>query len=211
MPLPALSAAIDELIAEGPDTLADGESMIGLRRELARFEAVIATATARFDTSREWEADGAQTAAAWLAWQCHLPKAVTRRQVSLGRKLRHLPACEQAWLDGDITAHHVGVIGAVRRPTTEQALARDEKLLVDNAKHLRFDAFNRVVDYWAQRADPDGAEDHDRYCDVDTCDRPADDCQVDHLTPYSQGGPTTQANGRLGCAYPNRLWFTRGP
>jgi hypothetical protein len=63
MPLPALSAVIDELIGEGPDTLSDGESMIGLRRELARLEAVVATATARFDTNRTWEADGAQTAA----------------------------------------------------------------------------------------------------------------------------------------------------
>ena len=377
MPLPALSAVLDELIAVGPDTLADGESMIELRRLQARLEALVATATARFDTSRTWEADGAQTAAAWLAWQCHLPKTVARRQVGLGRKLRHLPACEQAWLDGQITGFHVGVIGAVRRPATEAALARDEKLLVDNATHLRFDAFNRVVDYWAQRADPDGAEDddhdrrhqrevhlsesfggmwlgkltldpisgtivagelgrlekllfdadwadakarlgreptifdlartpaqrradalvematrsaamppdarrpaplfsvfvgyetlhgpicelaagtvlapgallpwldqayieravfspgdrvevserarlftgatrravqlRDRFCDDKTCDIPADDCQVDHITPYSQGGPTTQANGRVGCAYHNRLWFTRGP
>ena len=377
MPVSVLSAVIDELVAEGPDGLADGESMIGLRRELARLEAVVATATARFDTNRTWEADGARTAAAWLAWQCHLPKSVARRQVSLGRTLRHLPACEQAWLDGEITAHHVSVIGAVRRPKTEEALARDEKLLVDNAAHLRFDAFTRTVDYWAQRADPDGAEDRDRdrrdqrsvflaesfagmwlgkltldpisgtivagelarlekllfdvdwadakarlgheptifdlartpaqrradalvemaarskatppdarrpaplfsvfvgyetlhgpicelaagtvlapgalipwldqayieravfgpddrvevseqarlftgatrravqlrdrFCDDKTCDIPADECQVDHIIPYSQGGPTTQTNGRVGCAYHNRLWFTRGP
>ena len=164
MPVSALSAVIDNLIGEGPDTLCDGESMVAFRREMARWEALMTSATARFDTSREWEADGARTAAAWLAWQCHLPRTVTRRQVSLGRKLRHLPACAHAWLDGQITAHHVSVIGAVRRPATEDALARDEKLLVDNAEHLRFDAFNRTVNYWAQRADPDGAEDddHDR-------------------------------------------------
>ena len=93
MPVSARSAVIDDLIGEGPDTLCDGESMVAFRREMARLEALMTTATARFDTARTWEADGAQTAAA----------------------------------------------------------------------------------------------------------------------PYSQGGPTTQTNGRVGCAYHNRLWFTRDP
>ena len=162
MPVSTLSAAIDELIGDGPEACADAESMVSLRRELARLEAVIATATARFDADRTWEADGAQTAAAWLAWRCHLPRPTARRQVSLGRRLRHLPACEEAWLDGRITGHHVATIAAVRRPETEEALARDEKLLVDNATHMRFEGFATVVAYWAQRADPDGAEDDDR-------------------------------------------------
>ena len=36
---------------------------------------------------------------------------------------------------------------------------RDEPLLVDTAKHLRFEAFCRAVAYWEQVADPQGADD----------------------------------------------------
>ena len=161
MSVALLAEAIDRLIGGGPDTCADGESMVALRTQMARLEAYMATATARFDADRAWEADGARTAAAWLAWRCHLPRATARHQVSLGRRLRHLPACEQAWLEGRITGHHVSTIAAVRRPETEEALARDEKLLVDNAAHMRFEGFATVVAYWDQRADPNGAEDHD--------------------------------------------------
>ncbi|GAC1310188.1 MAG: hypothetical protein NVSMB16_06780 [Acidimicrobiales bacterium] len=163
MSLEALSEVIDGLVEAGPDTLGDAESMVELRRQFARLDAVIATATARFDTSHDWEADGARSPAAWLAWKTHIPAQVARRQVRLGRTLRHLPACESAWLAGNITADHVATIAAVRRPETKDALARDEAVLVGHASTLRFDLFTKSVDYWAQRADPNGAEDDDRH------------------------------------------------
>src|SRR5580704_11403855 len=163
----SLTEAIDTLVAAGGARFADAESMVRLHRDLARLEAFVTIAAAAFDAAKEWEADGAQGAAPWLATRCSLPASVARRRVSLGRRLRHLPVCEEAWLAGDITAHHVGAIAAVRRPETEVALARDEKLLVDNGRHLRFEAFVKTVAYWAQLADPDGADDdeerrHDR-------------------------------------------------
>jgi hypothetical protein len=36
------------------------------------------------------------------------------------------------------------------------------------------------------------------------CDEPATNCDVDHITPASQGGPTSQGNGRLECKVHNR-------
>ena len=164
MTLQQLSESIDSLIDADLSEHLDPDSIEAMHRQLARLEAFVTTSAAAFDTSRVWEADGAHTAATWLATRCGLPKPVARREVSLGRKLRHLPVCEEAWLAGDITGAHVATIGAVRRDATAEALARDEKLLVDNAKHLRFEAFVRTVAYWAQLADPDGSEDdeHDR-------------------------------------------------
>jgi hypothetical protein len=162
--LRALTEVVDRLVEAGPQVLSDGESIEDLHRELARLDALVTTATAAFDSSRDWEADGAKTASAWLATRCRLPRSVAGRRVRLGRKLRHLPVCEQAWLAGEITADHVATIAAVRRDETEEALARAEKLLVDNARQLRFETFARTVAYWEQLADPDGAEDdeHDR-------------------------------------------------
>ena len=42
-----------------------------------------------------------------------------------------------------------------------------------------------------------GVELRDRMCAHPYCERPAPDCEVDHVVPYACGGPTTQENGRL--------------
>ena len=51
----------------------------------------------------------------------------------------------------------------------------------------------------------------DRECTHSYCDEPLDRCQCDHIEPASQGGPTTQENGRLLCAFHNRLRNGRPP
>jgi hypothetical protein len=157
-----LRTAIDGLVEVDPARLGDPASVVELHRLAARLDAVVARATGSFDAAREWEPDGAQNAVQWLATRLHVPKGVGRRTCSQGRHLRHLPACEQAWLAGQITGAHVAVIGRLRRPDTAEALARDEALLVGYAASLRFEAFLRAVAYWEQLADPDGAEERER-------------------------------------------------
>jgi hypothetical protein len=49
----------------------------------------------------------------------------------------------------------------------------------------------------------------DGECAHPFCDKPAEQCQVDHIVPFSQGGLTTQENGRLLCEFHNRLEFLR--
>jgi hypothetical protein len=45
----------------------------------------------------------------------------------------------------------------------------------------------------------------DRRCQHPSgCDEPADRCDVDHIQPHSQGGETSQHNGRLSCWPHNR-------
>jgi hypothetical protein len=56
-----------------------------------------------------------------------------------------------------------------------------------------------------------GIELRDRECTHPYCDRPAADCQADHIQPFTDGGPTTQANGRLLCGFHNRLRHERPP
>ncbi len=45
----------------------------------------------------------------------------------------------------------------------------------------------------------------DRICTHPHCYEPAENCQVDHIQTYAQGGLTTQDNGRLLCGFHNRL------
>ena len=161
MELDALTETIDHLVGSDPAGYADTESMEALQRQLARLDAFVTLATAAFDSSGAWAPEGARNAAVWLASRCRLPKSHARRQLRRGRGLRHLPACAQAWSNGDISAAHVDAIAALRRDATEVALERDEAMLVNQARTLRYETFARAVAYWEQLADPDGAEEDD--------------------------------------------------
>src|SRR5437588_12775809 len=84
-----LASAVDRLSDADPTVLADGETIVALHRQLDRLEAATTRATAAFDAGGTWAADGARTAAAWIATRCRLPMATARRRVRLGRELRH--------------------------------------------------------------------------------------------------------------------------
>jgi hypothetical protein len=49
-----------------------------------------------------------------------------------------------------------------------------------------------------------------RRCEHKTCFVPGHLCQGDHIHAWSNGGLTTQDNGRLGCGPHNRWWYATG-
>jgi hypothetical protein len=150
--------ALDRLCQVDPSDLADQATIVKLYRDLARMTAVVTRATAAFDATGNWVPDGALNATSWLATRCRLPRSEARRQVRRGRELRSLPGCERAWVDGDIGPAHIDVMASLRSAGTEEALARDESLLVDQAQTLPFSGFVKAAAYWKQLADPEGAE-----------------------------------------------------
>jgi hypothetical protein len=156
--LEALTEAIDAAAATEPALVADAESVLELHRQLARLDAVLTRAVAAFDAGGEWQTGGARSAAAWLAAKTGEPKATGRRRLRCGRALRSMPASEKAWVAGDITAARVEKLASVRRPATEEAFQRDEEMLLRSTRELHFAGFARVVDYWQQRVDDEGAE-----------------------------------------------------
>jgi hypothetical protein len=141
-----------------PVSLSDPDSMIELTQVSARLDGVRSAAVAEFDAGGEWAVDGAKTTAMWLATRCRLPKAEAKRLVRRGRLLAHLPLAAQALRDGDIGAAQFDALAKVRTPVTEAAFARDEAYLVGQAKALKFEALVKVLAYWFQHADPDGAD-----------------------------------------------------
>lgn len=153
-----LHGLLDDLVEAGPECFADCESIEALHRELARLEAFTTEATAAFDAQGDWAADGAKTSAAWISKQCRVARSAARRRVRLGKMLRHLPACTEAWHNGDIGVDQARAIVALRQPRTEVALERDEELLVSQAKKMGFEDFFRATCYWKQLADPEGAD-----------------------------------------------------
>jgi hypothetical protein len=158
MELENFEASLEALIASDAANYGDGASMERLHHLEARFDSFMTEATAAFEAGEEWAADGAKTAASWIATRCHIPRRVAKRRVRLGRTLRHLPACAQAWRDGAIGTDQAEAIASARRHRTEASMARDEEMLVTQAGEMGFDDFNRALDYWKQLADPDGAD-----------------------------------------------------
>jgi hypothetical protein len=159
-----LGSAVEALAALDPARLADGESLLGLLRQVERLEAVVTRAIAAFDSGRTWEADGARSAAAWLATRARLPASECCRQVQTARQLRHLPLVEEAWRAGRVSRHHVDAFCRVRTAATTESFARDEAVLVGQAERLAFRHFQRMIMYWQQLADPVGVE-HDADAD----------------------------------------------
>jgi hypothetical protein len=159
MELDRLHEAIDALAAMDAESLADEESVVALHHELSRLEAVTTGATGAFERAGTWALTGARHLAAWLSVRCGLSKAESRRRVRLGRAVESLPVAAQAWHEGEITGSHVAKLASLHNARTAEALERDEKVLVDQAKDLSFADFCRVADYWTYHADQDGAED----------------------------------------------------
>ena len=145
MQLDAFAESLEALVASGAANYGDGASIEELHRLLARFEAFVTEASAAFETQEEWAADGAKTAAAWIATRCRVPRAAARRRVRLGRALRHLPKCAQAWRDGEIGLDQAKAIAAARAHRTEASMQRDEAMLVSQAAQMGFEDFYRAL------------------------------------------------------------------
>jgi hypothetical protein len=102
MELTNFAGALEALIESGADNYGDCESMEELNRLQSRLDSFITEATSAFEAGEEWAADGAKTAASWLAARCRVSRASAKRRVRLGRTLRHLPQVTQAWREGAI-------------------------------------------------------------------------------------------------------------
>jgi Domain of unknown function (DUF222) len=161
MELENFGAALDALVASGAENYGDCASIEELHLFQSRLDSFVTEATAAFEVGEEWAADGAKTAAAWLATRCRVSRASAKRRVRLGRTLRHLPEVTSAWREGAIGADAACAIASARRHRTEAAMDRDAAVLVGQAAELGFEDFSRVLEYWKQMADPDGAEESD--------------------------------------------------
>jgi hypothetical protein len=72
-----------------------------------------------------------------------------------------------------------------------------------------FDGPNRIIELGERTRFFTGGlrrviEIRDRRCTHPGCDTPAEDCDVDHIVEYEDGGLTVQENGRLRCPVHNR-------
>jgi hypothetical protein len=88
-----------------------------------------------------------------------------------------------------------------------ELLARDDTLI----ERVVFDGPNRVRDISTARTFRGTLrrilQVMHRRCGHGTCYVPSQNCQGDHIVPWSEGGATTQTNGRPGCDFHNDWWY----
>jgi hypothetical protein len=158
----ALHAALDQLAAVEVDALpGDGaaEVALALAGVESRLAAQRARVLSRVEACNAWADDGYRSAASWLAHRGGLSRRHARHELRTARVLRRLPATAAALADGSLGLDAARAIVRAHDARTADALARDEATLVAQARRLDVVAFERVICYWQQHADPDGVED----------------------------------------------------
>ena len=77
------------------------------------------------------------------------------------------------------------------------------------AERVVFDGPDRIKNVGVRRRIFSGATRRaiklrDRTCFHPTCEVAAEHCEIDHVRPWSEGGLTTEDNGRVACGFHNR-------
>jgi hypothetical protein len=120
-------------------------------------DSVTASLTGEADERRTWAGGGNRSCSAWLGSLVRRPVGECRDIVRRARRLRRMPATSAAHARGLVATAHVDRLARAAK-VDHAAFLRDEALLVDHARTLRFDDFCRTIDYWCQLHDPDGCE-----------------------------------------------------
>jgi hypothetical protein len=151
---------LDELATFDPTALTEGEvteAIVATHGAATVASAVHTSLVGQLDVRRSFEADGALSAGAWVAWRCGVSRPEAQATVRCSRVLRHMPAVSVAFLAGRLTADHV------RRLAKAQSVAPDEfaaheAALVEMAVTLRYQSFEAAIRYWCHLANPERAE-----------------------------------------------------
>lgn len=159
-----LTEAVEALAITDVDALGDAElhdELVGLLRLSHRLDAAISARAARWDSRGLWAYDGSKSAPARLARETGTARASAQRVLRRGRALAEMPVAAEALAAGEISPDHVDLLASANARQRVALFTRDEKLLVDDAKTLRYDQLVKVVAYWVHHADSALGDDGD--------------------------------------------------
>ena len=150
-----------ELIDGDLETLDDGTvtaTMVALEDHETRLQAARLRVQSEWDRRQLWALDGCVTGGQWLASRCAMAPSTARERLRVAAKLRSMALVFAALAAGDITYAKARALAGVYRPTTVEAFARDEKMLVGLARNLTVDDLTIALRSWVAHADPDGTD-----------------------------------------------------
>ncbi len=94
--------------------------------------------------------------------RAHVDGRSVRAVSRLGRWLVDFPVLAGAFEAGAVAACHLHAIRRLDSVRTRFALVGDQQFFIDTAGSVDFKDFGRVLAYWSNAADPDGAEPRDQ-------------------------------------------------
>jgi hypothetical protein len=156
-----LHRVLDELLDVDPHGLDAAELhavVVETHRVAARLAAARARHTAEWDTRGVWGSNGTRTAALRLGNECRLSPESAAVEMRRARKLREMPHTFDALARGEISVDHVDLLGRANYGPRAGFFPESEKLLVDSCASMRYRHAERVVAYWRQHADAEGAD-----------------------------------------------------
>jgi hypothetical protein len=156
-----LHRVLDELLDVDPHGLDAAELhavVVETHRVAARLAAARARHTAVWDTRGVWGSNGTRTAALRLGNECRLSPESAAVEMRRARKLREMPHTFDALARGEISVDHVDLLGRANYGPRAGFFPESEKLLVDSCASMRYRHAERVVAYWRQHADAEGAD-----------------------------------------------------
>ncbi|CAN5523386.1 HNH endonuclease signature motif containing protein [soil metagenome] len=145
----------------------NGEAMASWQRDRAHLQAVLdgasLAATAAFESSLVWAADGARSAGAWLASNTSCTRVAANVRLKTARLARSMDHVSAAARSGALSAEKVHDLTRARTPETEDEFDRDEAKLVREVIPLQVEAARVHLLAWrirtleeAGRNEPDG-------------------------------------------------------
>jgi hypothetical protein len=155
-PRQALAGAIDAIAAVDPVQLADQDlhdQVMALQHEMSRLAVLRARLLAAWDARRLWADDGSKSAAARLAREGDASPMTARVELRRARKLRTMPATAAALAEGKLSVDKADLLAQVNQPEIAHLFARDEQLLLEEIKPLRFADAVSAVQYWLRLAE----------------------------------------------------------
>ncbi|TQN40848.1 uncharacterized protein DUF222 [Blastococcus colisei] len=166
--LSRLTAALDDLAIEDLSGQFGPQLLEGLRDLLAAQNRLAAQLTRRVrecEVTQAPEHDGLKTMQSWLRGHGRLSPPAAARLVRCGRALTQLPAVEEAFGRGAVTAEQVAAIAPVARAENVAAAATQgvdlsgvDAALAEVAATRPYDELRQVVHHYLERLDPDGPE-----------------------------------------------------
>jgi hypothetical protein len=155
-----LRSTLAELVSLDPADVGDLEVTEAVRDAYqadSMLESFTTAMVGEADARRLFRREGASSCSAWVGAQVARPVGECREVVRRARRLSHMDLTATAFARGQVSVAHIRHLIRAHK-TNAVAFGRDEALLVDHAKGLRFDDFVRAVDYWCALNDPDGVE-----------------------------------------------------
>ncbi len=175
--LESVRQAVDELQQTDVDALPNTalcETIVALRQQIDRLEAVWSHQVAIAHERGAAAADGYVSTAAFLRHACHLSPGIARDRVETAIAVQQHPAVAEVFAEGAISVRHVCVITTALADLPGDLAADAEPVLVEAALNYDTKRLAQIARRVRLIADPDGAADRDarhhetRWLDVST-------------------------------------------